>query len=458
MRRIIRTPQPLLLIFSAAFFGCTEESKVEDTGIPCEPPVAIAGSDLSLSVGEPAVLDGSASTFCARWGAETRTFDWTFETLPPDSALDTSALSDNRTSTAVTPHFVPDVPGDYTLALVVSDNAGDSAPDYIVVRVGIGDQAPIASCGGNLTGELGETFTFDGTGSNDPEGARLAYSWALASKPTCSGLDSSNIYNSGGPEPTLVPDCDGVYTVSLVVSDGYQYSEPAICYAEVATDDRTPIADAGDNTDFGVCADNPFQLDAWGSYDLDGDALTYQWSVVRVPSGSTVDERSFDSLTVADPKVTWDVPGTYMFQLQVFDGLEWSAPDIVVFTVDGDAVNNAPVANAGENVTVSKEVDCESTSYTWTCAPCRAVEIELDASASFDPDGDDLSFTWSEPTGSVTFGNRYSPLTDLQIPETPAEYDVDNTVVYDVEVEVADCATSATDSMMVTYTCSGVKP
>lgn len=438
--------------------ACQDTKEIADSGVQCAAPVAMAGDDLVLSVGEPAALDGSASTFCARHAAETRTFDWTFETVPTESDIDISALSDNRSSTAVAPNFVPDAPGDYTLALTVTDPSGDSAPDYVVVRVGVGDMPPVANCGTNLTGELGETFTFDGTASADPEGARLEYSWSLANAPTCSELDSANLYNSGGASPTLVPDCDGVYSVSLVVSDGLQYSEPAICYAEVATDDRAPVADAGDNEDFGVCADNPFQLNGWGSYDLDDDPITYQWSLARVPADSAADDSSFSDRTAADPTFTWDVPGTYMFELQVHDGYEWSAPDLVVFTVDGDAINSAPVANAGDDETISKEVECQSESYVFSCGDCSSVDVELDGSASFDPDGDDLSFTWSEPTASVTFSNRYSAITNVEVPSQPAEYDVDNTVVYELSLEVADCDASSTDTKAITYTCTGVTP
>ena len=460
----MRWPAPLahipLLLGSVALLTACEPDKdaAADTASPCEAPVAKAGADLDVSVGEPAVLDGSESTFCADHNAATRTFGWTFETIPTDSSIDVSALSDNRTSTAVTPNFVPDVPGDYTLALTVSDPAGDSAPDYVVVRVAVGDDVPVAHCGSNLTGELGETFTFDATASTDPEGARLEYGWALSSKPACSELDSDNIYNSGGPSPTIVPDCDGVYSLSLVVSDGIQYSEPAICYAEVRDDDQAPIADAGDNQEFGVCADNPFELNGWGSYDPDSDPLTYQWSIARLPAESTADEYSFDDATSPSAKFTWDVPGTYIFQLEVYDGYEWSPPDLVVFVVDGDATNNAPEANAGDDVSIEKEVDCESTSYVWTCPDCSATEIELDGSASFDPDGDEHSYLWSESTGSVTFSNRYSAITDLNIPPQPGEYGVTNTVVYEIDLEVADCELSDVDTLNVTYQCTGQRP
>ena len=93
-----------------------------------------------------------------------------------------------------------------------------------------------------------------------------------------------------------------------------------------------------------------------------------------------------------------------------------------------------------------------------TCADCSALDVELDGSMSFDPDGDAHTYLWSENTGSVTFGNRYSAITDLFLPAQPAEYGVTTTVVYEIDLEVADCEQSDTDTMNVTYQCTGERP
>ena len=89
---------------------------------------------------------------------------------------------------------------------------------------------------------------------------------------------------------------------------------------------------------------------------------------------------------------------------------------------------------------------------------CSGTDIELDGSASFDPDGDEHSYLWTESTGSVTFSNRYSSITDLVLPDQPAEYGVSNTVVYEISLEVADCEQSDTDTLNVTFECTGERP
>ncbi len=447
------------LLALTATTGCSSNSGKADSAAPCDTnlPAANAGEDGSLLLGGPVQLDGTGSLFCARY-ASTAVYDWNFASVPPGSAIDATALTDNRTIDAVKPSFVPDVAGDYVVELRVSDESGESAPDYAVMSVTVGDAPPIADCGPDLTGEVGASLTFDGSASNDPEGAVLEYYWAMTGSPACSELTTDNLYNSGGPSPTFVPDCDGIYTVSLVVSDGAFHSDPDICAVNVASENRFPVADAGDSEEFGVCADQPFELNGWGSYDLDGEDLSYLWTVVRVPGDSAATDANFDDPTSPEAKFTWDVGGTYLLQLQVSDGTNWSAPDLVQFTVDLDATNDAPVANAGEDVLIEKEVDCESSSYVWDCPDCQAIDIELDGSQSFDPDGDALTYEWDEGTASVHFHNRYSAITDATLPAQPATYRTGNTTEYEISLSVADCAHSADDAIAVTYTCTGQKP
>ena len=62
------------------------------------------------------------------------------------------------------------------------------------------------------------------------------------------------------------------------------------------------------------------QLNGSGSYDLDGDTLTYSWSIIDVPEGSNVDSSSLSNVNAVSPFFTYDVPGKdYVFQLQVAD-------------------------------------------------------------------------------------------------------------------------------------------
>ncbi len=442
---------PLLL--ALALVSCTGEKPV-DTGVVCADPTASAGADLTITLGATATLDGSASTVCDTT-VDQALYTWTFEQVPTGSAIDVTALSDNASNTAIAPVFAPDATGDYVLALVVSDPNGESSADYVVVSVVSGDQPPTADCGPDITGTVSVESVFDGTGSSDPEGAQLEYTWTLTSAPACSALDSTDLHNSSGATPSVVPDCDGGYTVSLVVSDGVNYSSPDICYLSVGSDNHWPVADAGDSLELGGCADNPLRLDGFGSYDEDGDSLTYAWTLYQAPVGSTVTDANFDDPTAPDPGFTWDIGGEYIFQLQVYDGEIWSDPDLVTVYIDEEGLNRSPIANAGDDQVIEEEADCTASSYIWSCEDCSASWVELDGSASTDPDGDRLNYTWSESTRTLVFSSPNSSITRATVPSQSATYGSASTMVFTASLDVRDCAESDVDTVTINYSCEG---
>ena len=439
-----------IFLLSAA---CDGEIK-EDTGVICQDPVAVAGDDQSVTLGTTVQLDATGSSVCETT-AGTETYTWSFTQVPPGSAVDDSALSDNATTTATTPLFLPDVTGDFVLTLVVEDGNGPSSADYVVVSVLSGDEPPVADCGPDLTGTVDEASTFDGSGSYDPEGARLTYTWSLTASPSCSDLASSDLRNNAGATPSLVPDCEGSYTVSLVVDDGVYYSDPSICYLTVGDDNESPVPDAGDNETLGGCADNPLGLDGYGSYDPEGDDLEYLWSVYSAPAGSAVTDANFDDVSSAAPEFTWDIAGEYMFQLSVYDGQVWSEPDVVTYLIDEAGNNSSPIANGGDDQVIEEEADCTSQSYIWECGDCASTWVELDGSASTDPDGDSLTYTWAESTRTLVFSAPSSAITRATVPAQSATYGSASTITFDVSLTVEDCAETATDTVTINYSCEG---
>lgn len=67
-------------------------------------------------------------------------------------------------------------------------------------------------------------------------------------------------------------------------------------------------------------------LDGTGSFDPDGDPVEHRWAVLRAPSGLTL---LGEARTAREPRVQLTVPGLYVFELVVSDGLDTSAPDHV---------------------------------------------------------------------------------------------------------------------------------
>ncbi len=98
----------------------------------------------------------------------------------------------------------------------------------------------------------------------------------------------------------------------------------------------TPVADAG--TDKTVSADNTIVLDGSGSYDPDGDQITFHWSFDRVPEDSAMaDYTGFpgNNTTANSSQLRPDVAGTYIVQL-------------IVKQVDKPIAPPTPVAPVGD--------------------------------------------------------------------------------------------------------------
>jgi hypothetical protein len=140
-----------------------------------------------------------------------------------------------------------------------------------------------------------------------------------------------------------------------------------------------PVADAG--PDQNALTGETVTLNGSGSSDPDGDPLTYAWSQVSGPN-VTLSTPNNVTATFVPANV-----GTYVFQLHVNDGQGGTDTDNV--TIHVAQGNYPPVANAGPRQ-----------GAVW------GSQVQLDATASSDPDGDPLTFQWTQISGlPVTLNN-----------------------------------------------------
>jgi len=95
-------------------------------------------------------------------------------------------------------------------------------------------------------------------------------------------------------------------------------------------ENHPPVANAGPDQTANV--GNVVHLNGSGSSDMDGDPLTYRWSLISVPGGSSA---ALSNATAVQPTFVVDLPGTYVAQLVVNDGKIDSSPDTVVVIVEG---------------------------------------------------------------------------------------------------------------------------
>jgi hypothetical protein len=123
-----------------------------------------------------------------------------------------------------TPSFTPDATGTYKLSLIVSDANLTSTADQIVITVVTGNIAPVAHAGPDQYVVTGQPGTLDGSGSTDANGNTITYSWSLQSRPA--GSTIGTVTDPTTSNPTLTPDLDGFYVVSLIVTDSLGASSP----------------------------------------------------------------------------------------------------------------------------------------------------------------------------------------------------------------------------------------
>ncbi|MEQ3695876.1 MAG: PKD domain-containing protein [Pseudomonadales bacterium] len=316
-------------------------------------PVANSGKGTTYTIGVPVMLDGSASSDV---DGDPLSYQWSIVTQPPGSSA--TIVDADSVSASIT----PDVDGDYVLSLVVNDGQIDSALSNLTLHRE--NHIPIADAGSDLTAQLGQVIHLNGTGSSDGDGDPLVPRWSISSKPKNS---SASLADVNTLHPTLVPDMPGDYVIQLIVNDG-QYLSAADAVI-ISTANIAPVANAGDPQK--VVTGQTVNLDGSKSTDPEGDSVSYRWTLLAAPTGSSA---SLSATDVVSPSFTPDEIGNYIFQLVVNDGDKDSAPATVVIS-DQDL---PPVARAGADQSVS-----------------TGSLVTLDATTSSDPENQPLSYSWS---------------------------------------------------------------
>jgi hypothetical protein len=420
-------------------------------------PVAEAGSGGSYTADQPIRLNGDSSYDP---NGDELTYSWSFSRVPLSSELaDAESPFSNNDSLDSMTLFFADTAGTYIVDLVVTDSTGlVSSPDSAVILVAEG-QLPLAEAGSDLTLEEGTTGTLDGSQSADPLGRTLAYTWSVVSRPedsTILAVDSPDAMST-----TFTPDTGGRYLLSLVVNNGVSDSLPDTVTVDVySSNPLAPIADVGEDLlqEFD-CTD--IQLDGSGSIDPNGDELEYLWALQSKPSTSAVNNSSFSDTTVVNPTLYTDVAGDYTVSLSVFDGTDWSIPDLQTITASERLGNALPTVEAGTSIAVDAgNADCQLSGYTYNCSDCADVTVQLGVDSGVsDADGDPLSYQWYVMSGDATLDDP----TDMNTEVLLSGASVDSvgaceTTTYELELVAQDCpGGSAADAITLSVNCCGVE-
>ncbi len=147
--------------------------------------------------------------------------------------------------------------------------------------------------------------------------------------------------------------------------------------AEYSSDYLLPIAIAGD--DQLIALGTIVTLDGSSSVNPDGGSLNYNWQLIEKPESSSL---VIDDGNTTKIYVTPDVSGYYTISLTVDDGTNYAVPDTVIITA-----SSIPIADAGDDISIKPNV----------------LGL-LDGTASYDPDGEEITYLWqiiSTPEGAT---------------------------------------------------------
>jgi len=282
-------------------------------------PVADAGSNQTVDVDTTVTFDGSGSSD----DGSIVTYAWDFG-------------DGSSPGGSVAPTHIYSSAGTYTVTLTVTDNEEVTDSDTTVITVidGSANQDPVADAGSNQTVDLGDTVTFDGTGSSDPEGSSLSYAWDFG--------DGSS--PGSGVAPTHDYLSAGTYTVTLTVTDNEEATDSDTTVITVidGSANQDPVADAGPNQTVDV--GDTVTFDGSGSSD-DGSIVTYAWDFGDGSSPGSGVAPTHDYLS-AD---------TYTATLTVTDNEGATDSDTVVITVESTDPNLAMyVSDITMSVSTSK--------------------------------------------------------------------------------------------------------
>lgn len=347
--------------------GCSSTSLGSLGSLVCgssgsnQAPVAAVAGPAAVTVRTTVTLDGTTSRDP---DGQALTYRWELTSRPESSG---AALSD---PTVAKPVVVPDVPGTYTVRLIVSDGKADSPSASFSFVAARQNAAPTARAGENLSAVNGVEVVLNGTGSVDPDGDLITYRWSIVSRPVGS---TANLVGSDTPRPSLTPDVSGNYVLSLVTSDGSLSSEMSYVTVASGAANVPPTAVATGPARV-VLIGTRVTLDASASIDPNGDLLRYAWRLISAPDTSRA-VLGFEN--TARPEFVPDVPGDYIVGLTVSDGRATSPERNLTVRV---ARTSTPTASAGPNqsVLVGLPIDLDGSASGTTSATNTANASLLD--------------------------------------------------------------------------------
>ncbi len=226
--------------------------------------------------------------------------------LPGEEGQDTALLS-----------IAHDDPNQSTIQISVGGEGiqGNAKPTAVIRADGVDTD--------DVTVQRGQRVNLDANASFDNDGTIQAYEWRIDQQPPADncGNPASQLSNTTGPSPFIIPQRGGFYTVALRVrDDDAAWSDDDYLSIQAISAPVAEIRQGGNDTGF-VEIDMPDTLSFNGDYstDCDGSIAGYQWSWVAFPAGRGSPPALSGGGTQHNTSVMFDFPGEYTLGLVVTD-------------------------------------------------------------------------------------------------------------------------------------------
>ena len=221
------------------------------------------------------------------------------------------------------------------------------------------NRCPIADAGGPYYANVGEVIVLDGSNSHAylDDWFLTGYLW---------DINNDGTWDLSGKKPKISFNAEKTYTVRLRVFDENALYNDDITTITVSNVNNPPIADA-DGPYYGKIGEI-ITLDGSGSYDPDGNTLSYEWD--------TDGDGKYDA-SGEKVNIKYFAVGNYTVTLKVSDGQYSDTDTTYVVISSSEPENQLPVA------------DANGPYYGNVSEP-----ITLDGSGSYDPDGYITTWRW----------------------------------------------------------------
>ncbi len=241
------------------------------------------------------------------------------------------------------PSFKPDVEGFYELQLEASDSSSTEQAKVVIAvgpelpQLGTIDmikalfhgvkqsqpnktptakKLPTATAGRFRAVPPNELVRLYGTADKGDYNGKFSYKWALISVPEGSQVNDSVLFKADTRNPHFTPDLEGDYEFQFIVTVGKDAKTAATnsVTLQVTQENLPPIVKIVNVAEEQIgFVDSVVVLDGTGTFDPNGDALTYEWSFVSVPGGSELTDAAIIGREFPGPTSKLNGGNYYLF-------------------------------------------------------------------------------------------------------------------------------------------------